>query len=70
MKYLISAGHTPSGTLGCGAVDLIDESNCTREVAKLVVNKLKSLVHEVYLNNLIEVTTIIAKWLIMLIMYQ
>ena len=43
MKYLISAGHTPSGTLGCGAVDLIDESNCTREVAKLVVNKLKSL---------------------------
>ena len=49
MKYLISAGHTPSGTLGCGAVDLIDESNCTREVAKLVVNKLKSLGHEVHL---------------------
>ena len=49
MKYLISAGHTPSGTLGCGAVDLIDESKCTREVAKLVVNKLKSLGHEVHL---------------------
>ena len=49
MKYLISTGHTPSGTLGCGAVDLIDESNCTREVAKLVVEKLKSLGHETHL---------------------
>ena len=28
MKYIISAGHTPSGTLGCGAVDIIDESIC------------------------------------------
>lgn len=49
MKYIISVGHTPSGTLGCGAVDLIDESNCTREVSKLVVDKLKQLGHEVYL---------------------
>ena len=48
MKYIISAGHTPSGTLGCGAVDIIDESICTREVAKLVADKLKFLGHEAY----------------------
>lgn len=49
MKYLISVGHTYSGTLGCGAVDLLDESNCTREVASLVVSKLKNLGYETVL---------------------
>lgn len=44
-KFIISAGHTPSGTAGCGAVDLIDESVCTREVAKLVDKKLRALGH-------------------------
>lgn len=36
-KFLISVGHTASGQTGCGAVGLLDESNCTREIAPLVV---------------------------------
>lgn len=35
MKVIFSCGHTPSGTAGCGAVDAIDESVCTREVGVL-----------------------------------
>lgn len=46
MKYLISVGHTASGNIGCGAVDLLNESDCTREIAPLVVNKLKDLGYE------------------------
>lgn len=42
-KFLISVGHTASGQTGCGAVGLLDESNCTREIAPLVVKKLQSL---------------------------
>ncbi|BBK77303.1 N-acetylmuramoyl-L-alanine amidase [Clostridium butyricum] len=37
MKLIFSDGHTPSGTAGCGAVDIIDESICTREVGPLCV---------------------------------
>ncbi|NFH69033.1 N-acetylmuramoyl-L-alanine amidase [Clostridium botulinum] len=48
-KFIISVGHTASGNIGSGACDLLDESNCTREVAPLVVNKLKSLGHEAVL---------------------
>lgn len=44
-KFLISVGHTESGQIGCGAVGLLNESNCTREIAPLVVKKLKSLGH-------------------------
>ena len=43
VDFLIAAGHTPSGTIGSGAADLIDESNCTREVAPLVVKYLVQL---------------------------
>ena len=46
MKYLISVGHTASGNIGCGAVGKLNESNCTREIAPLVVAKLKALGHE------------------------
>lgn len=35
MKLIFSTGHTPSGTAGCGAIGVIDESICTREVAPL-----------------------------------
>lgn len=41
-NYIIGAGHTPSGTLGCGAVSKIDESKCTREIAPLIVSGLNS----------------------------
>lgn len=46
MKYLISVGHTASGNIGCGAIGYLNESNCTREIAPLVVAKLKALGHE------------------------
>ena len=46
MKYLISVGHTASGNVGCGAVGFLNESNCTREIASLVVAKLKALGYE------------------------
>jgi len=48
-KYLISVGHTSSGNLGSGASDLLDESNCTREIAPLVVSYLQKEGHEAYL---------------------
>ena len=42
MKIYVAAGHTPSGTAGCGATGRLNESNCTREIAPLVVNYLKA----------------------------
>lgn len=48
-RYIISVGHTASGNLGCGAVDLLDESNCTREIAPLVVQYLQKEGYEAYL---------------------
>lgn len=42
-KIIISCGHTPSGTIGCGAIDLLNESICTREVGELVNKKLKEV---------------------------
>ena len=41
-KYIIADGHTASGNAGCGAVDLLDESNCTREVGPLVCQYLEN----------------------------
>jgi N-acetylmuramoyl-L-alanine amidase len=48
-KYIISVGHTASGNIGCGAADLLDESNCTREIAPLVVEYLQKEGHEAHL---------------------
>lgn len=45
-KYIISVGHTASGNIGSGAVGKLNESNCTREIAPLVVSKLQLLGHE------------------------
>jgi len=28
--FIIAVGHTASGNIGCGVVDRLDESNCTR----------------------------------------
>ena len=45
-NYIIAAGHTPSGTIGSGAggeAGQLDESNCTREIAPLVVSGLNSV---------------------------
>ena len=48
-RYIISCGHTASGNLGSGASDLLDESNCTREIAPLVVQYLQKEGHEAFL---------------------
>jgi len=45
--YIISVGHTASGNIGCGAVDKLDESNCTREIAPIVAQLLKDNGHAV-----------------------
>lgn len=44
-KFIIAAGHTASGNVGCGVVDRLDESYCTREIASLVVSYLEQLGH-------------------------
>ena len=54
MKLIFSDGHTPSGTAGCGAVDTIDESICTREVGTLCVKYASQeghVAHELVVNN-------------------
>ena len=50
MKISVNAGHTPSGTAGCGAVGNLDESKCTREIAPLVAEYLRKEGQEVQLN--------------------
>lgn len=45
--YIVSVGHTASGNIGCGAVDILDESNCTREIAPIVKQLLESNGHDV-----------------------
>lgn len=37
----VACGHTATGTIGSGAADLLDESNCTREVSPLVARYFK-----------------------------
>jgi len=44
-KFIVACGHTASGNAGCGAVDSLDESNCTREIAPLVCTYLEQQGH-------------------------
>lgn len=48
-NFIIAVGHTASGTIGSGASDYLDESNCTREISPLVVEYLKNAGHSVTL---------------------
>ena len=48
MRIGINCGHTVSGTVGCGAVDYIDESVEAREVGYALENLLKGAGHTVY----------------------
>ncbi|EHI98128.1 cell wall hydrolase/autolysin [Clostridium sp. DL-VIII] len=47
--FIIAVGHTASGNVGCGVVDRLDESNCTRVIGALVVEYLQQRGHEVNL---------------------
>ncbi|NRY60651.1 N-acetylmuramoyl-L-alanine amidase [Clostridium beijerinckii] len=40
-NFIIAVGHTASGNVGCGVVDRLDESNCTRTIGALVAEYLQ-----------------------------
>lgn len=48
-NFIIAVGHTASGNIGCGVIDRLDESNCTRQIGVLVAEYLKEKGHEVNL---------------------
>ena len=48
-NFVIAAGHTASGNIGCGVVAVLDESRCTREISNLVAKELESRGHKVNL---------------------
>lgn len=48
-NFIIAAGHTASGNVGCGVIDKLDESNCTREIGALVAQYLQEKGHGVNL---------------------
>lgn len=50
--FIIAIGHTASGNKGCGVVEKLDESICTREIGALLEIFLKEKGHNV---NLIRV---------------
>ena len=46
-NFVIAAGHTASGNIGCGVVANLDESVCTREISQLVGKELERKGHKV-----------------------
>lgn len=44
-NFIIAVGHTVSGNVGCGVVDRIDESDCTRAIGALVAEYLHEKGH-------------------------
>jgi len=40
-NFIIAVGHTASGNVGCGVVDRLDESKCTRQIGALVAEYLQ-----------------------------
>lgn len=48
-NFIVAAGHTASGNIGCGVFANLDESNCIREISKLVAKELKERGHKVEL---------------------
>ena len=45
-NFVIGAGHTASGNIGCGVVEDLDESRCTREISQLVGKELEVRGHK------------------------
>ena len=52
--FIIAVGHTASGNVGCGVIDRLDESNCTREIGALALEYLKEKGHGVNLLRIDE----------------
>ena len=48
-NFIIAIGHTASGNIGCGVIDRLDESNCTRVIGALVAEYLKEKGHGINL---------------------
>ena len=56
-NFIIAVGHTASGNIGCGVIDRLDESLCTREIGCLVAKYLKEKDHGVNLLRVDESNT-------------
>jgi len=56
-NFIIAVGHTASGNIGCGVIDKLDESNCTREIGALVAEYLQEKGHRVNLLRVDESNT-------------
>lgn len=48
-NFIVAVGHTASGNVGCGVVDRLNESNCTRTIGTLVTEHLQEKGHGVNL---------------------
>lgn len=48
MKIAIHAGHNPAGKVACGAVGLLNESVCNREIVAELVPMLRAAGHDVF----------------------
>ena len=46
-NFVIAAGHTASGNIGCGVIADLDESVCSREISQLVGKELERKGHKV-----------------------
>lgn len=44
-NLIVAVGHTASGNIGCGVIDRLDESQCTREIGALVAKYLQEKGH-------------------------
>ena len=53
-NFIIAVGHTASGNVGCGVIDRLDESCCTREIGALAAEYLKNKGHGVNLLRIDE----------------
>ncbi|OOM71026.1 N-acetylmuramoyl-L-alanine amidase [Clostridium sp. BL-8] len=56
-NFIIAVGHTASGNIGCGVIDRLDESQCTREIGTLVMQYLQEKGYGVNLLRIDESTS-------------
>lgn len=56
-NFIIAVGHTASGNVGCGVIDRLDESECTRQIGTLAAEYLQEKGHNVNLLRVDESNT-------------